>query len=73
MINSIAFQLFKEELKNKEEYTRHQIRYFCKNNDYKGALLNLYNKTYSFTPEALSDYIAFKLPKKYLSMLLNNF
>jgi len=72
MINSIKYQLFKEEMKRDTEQTRIQIRNLCKEYDYKTSLLDLYNKTFQLSFEGLSEYIETKLPKKYLKLLLNN-
>ena len=75
MLNSIKYQLFKEQLKQDNpgnEPTRQQIRFICKSNNYKTSLLDLYNKSYSYTFEALAEYIEVKLPKKYLKLIINN-
>lgn len=58
-------------LNNDMEYVRKALREYCEKLDFKGALLNAYNKTYIYTDKALNQYICGtlnetkRLPKKY--------
>ncbi len=63
LINSVAFWQY---VNNDMENVRKDIRNYAELHNYKGELLNAYNKTFIFVDYAMKEYLCNDLPKKYL-------
>lgn len=70
--HSVAYQMIRNS-ESEMEYIRKQFEGYCGNNQYKGALLNGYNKMYQLNFRGLQDYFDNRLPQKYFVEFFNQY
>ena len=63
IINSVGFGQL---INNDFDWLRGMLRQYCVTENYTGALLDTYNKTYQLTDEGLRRYLFARLPKKHI-------